>query len=56
MIADIVENHEQENSDDENYVHQRKITQYSKGLNTIEKLLNAFSSSRGYVLNSDDTN
>ncbi|GBL97303.1 hypothetical protein AVEN_180029-1 [Araneus ventricosus] len=37
-IADIVENREQESSDDENYVNQKKITP-SEGLSSIEKTI-----------------
>ncbi|GBL76776.1 hypothetical protein AVEN_53446-1 [Araneus ventricosus] len=38
MIADMVENSEQESSDDENYVNRKKIT-HSEGLNSIEKTI-----------------
>ncbi|GBN18678.1 hypothetical protein AVEN_129450-1 [Araneus ventricosus] len=37
-IADMVENREQESSDDENYVNQKKIT-HSESLSSIEKTI-----------------
>lgn len=36
IIADMIENHEQDSSNDENYVHQKKMM-HSKRLSLLEK-------------------